>query len=282
MAYEIGTAAGHKDLLSKFKTFVEVTLPVGSRWTAMFSDLVSDNNEIIWKAPGLSGTEEIYMGLATYQDVTSDYYNWRVAGFTGYVAGNLFNTQPGFFGNYGCPLWNNSIPYWFVADGQRAIIFTKVQDTYNSVFLGKFLPYATPSQYPYPIAVGGMLSSPSATRYSASYSSWWKGATSNSFALRFVNGSPIVPYILPFANTDPTDNLRNTAPLSTDAVGYYGLHPLTLISVDNVYGEIDGLYMISGFNNAVENTVVIGGVTYVVLRDSRATGFKDYVALRLS
>jgi hypothetical protein len=38
-------------------------------------------------------------------------------------------------------------------------------------------------------------------------------------------------------------------------------------------GELDGVYFISGFGNASENTVTIGGVTYLVVQNCfRTTG----------
>jgi hypothetical protein len=48
-----------------------------------------------------------------------------------------------------------------------------------------------------------------------------------------------------------------------------------------VYGELDGIFMISGFNNAVENTFTLGGKSYVVMQDVSRTGFYDYYAMRL-
>jgi hypothetical protein len=49
-----------------------------------------------------------------------------------------------------------------------------------------------------------------------------------------------------------------------------------------IYGELDGIYYISGFQQGVENTLVIGGVTYVVMQDVYRTGFGDYFAIRMS
>ncbi len=38
----------------------------------------------------------------------------------------------------------------------------------------------------------------------------------------------------------------------------------------NVWGELDGIRYVSGFNNTSENTTVIDGVTHVVLGDCSA------------
>lgn len=237
-------------------------------------------HEIIWKAPGMSGTEEIFTGIKTYQSATSDYYNFSMGGFTGYIPLNSFETQAGSSAVMGCTLWNQAIDYWFVGNGQRVIVFIKILDVYESFYLGKYLPYATPNQYPYPLAVWASLPTASATRYdSTSLVSGFKGSRAN-FAIRAADGSWVNPDCSPY---NRTHQLRNTITLSTTTQGYYGLHSIVLsTSAPNVYGELEGLYYISGFNNATENTIVYNSITYIVFRDRRSVGFNDYIAVRLS
>lgn len=283
MSYEIGTASGHVDLIDKLVTFVTTKLPVAERWTVNVNDTDGNGERtVLFQAPGLSGTEQIFTGIYSYKSVSSDYYNVAVGGHTGYVPGNSFSAQPGYSGAYGVPLWNQAIPYWFVGNGQRAIVFAKIESVYTSFYIGKFLPYATPTQYPYPLFIGGMLTSASGTRYdNTSYTSWFMGNRANA-RMRFVDGNWRSPEIFPYQSSF---TLRNTNSDSNVASGYYGLHSLILsenvTGYVNTYGELDGVYFISGYNNAVENTVIIDGVTYVVLRDAYRTGFVAYIALRL-
>lgn len=296
MSYEIGTAAGHYDLLSKIRTFVETALPVAERWTLLRYDTSTVNHQVIWKAPGLSGTEEIFIGIKTYQSISGDYYNIKVNCFTGYVDANTYETQPGISPNGGVPLYNNTINYYFVANGQRLIVVANITASYQSFYLGKILPYATPSQWPYPVVVGSMMNGAQVYRYDNldylrawfyGYKNWGAPLYSTSnFKMRFVDGTwrPNVE-VLPF-NDGNTHVMRNTVTLSETASGYYGLHALILSENTsgyvNNYGEFDGVYMISGFNNSVENTLVIDGITYIVIRSGIRTGFEDYIALRLS
>ena len=282
MAYEIGTASGHYDLLDKLRTFLETTLPAAERWVVQRSDMVSANREVIWKAPGLSTNDPLYVGISTYQDVSTDYYNWKINGFSGYTSSNTFDTQPGAIASSGksIALWNQSIPYWFVGNGQRCIVFVKINNAnYMSLYLGKYFPYATPTQFPYPLAVGAMFNGQSATRYSVAMTSWFK----NNLAIRYIDGNWRTPQLFPYSDSV---TYRNTGATNAASTGYYGLHPITISENNtgyvNVYGELDGLYYISGFNNAPENTIVVGGVTYVVFKDNVATGLKDYVALKLA
>lgn len=237
------------------------------------------------------------MGIKTYQSISSDYYNIKVNCFTGYVAGNTYETQPGISPDGGVPLYNNTINYYFVANGQRLIVVADITASYQSFYLGKILPYATPSQWPYPVVVGAMMGSANTYRYDNLVypRAWfygykyWSAPLYGSFPslkMRFVDGTWRTNVeVLPF--NDGNDNIiRNTITLSETATDYYGLHTIVLSEYTtgyvNNYGEFEGVYMISGFNNSVENTLVIDGVTYVVIRSGVRTGFKDYIALRLS
>jgi len=44
---------------------------------------------------------------------------------------------------------------------------------------------------------------------------------------------------------------------------------------------LDGISYISGFNNAVENTLTVEGTDYIVIQDAGRNGFIDYYAMRL-
>ena len=57
--------------------------------------------------------------------------------------------------------------------------------------------------------------------------------------------------------------------------------PVILYETGNIYGEIDGVFMVSGYNQAVENIVQYGGDDYAVIHDVYRTGFDDYFTLRL-
>src|SRR5690606_14680768 len=67
----------------------------GMAWEVLRYDTVSTNRQLILKGHGYTGAEEIFLGWRTYHDVGADYYNLLAGVFTGYVAGNTFDTQPG-------------------------------------------------------------------------------------------------------------------------------------------------------------------------------------------
>lgn len=256
-----------------------VSNPLGANWTILEQDVASATRYWIAEAPGYVGPDgqvKAYVGMRAYQDVPSDYYNLSVATFTGYVPGNTFVTQPGYVES-GVPAHNQRIDYWLTVNDRRVAFALKVgTPVYESAYAGFALPYATPRQYPYPIVCGGMLTGIPATRFSdTAHSFAFKGNRTN-LKLRFVDGTYKTPYAWPWGNARlATQGIR---PAGT----YYPLPRVVLHdNAANIYGELDGIHFITGFDNVVENTLVIGGLTYVVIQDVWRTGFADYFALRL-
>ena len=124
-------------------------------------------SEALFKATGTSGTDAIYTGLRSEYDAANGWYNLFLNGYTGYDPNETsFFNQPGAINNWTNPVnldvpmvpcWNASMPYWFRATGRAFSFGVKVSTSYEGGYLGFILPYATPSQYPYPLAVGGSL-----------------------------------------------------------------------------------------------------------------------------
>lgn len=254
-------------------------------WTVLRYDTESDNRELILRGAGLSGTEEIYIGFMSYENVDNDYYNLAVAGFTGYVDGNSFDTQPGAL-ILGVPAHNQRIDYWLTLNAQRIALTMRVgTPVYETCYAGKFNAYARPSQYPYPLVVSGMLSSASATRFSdTSHAMGYRGNRAN-FRMRFNDGSWHQPDCWPWNNGYVAGNAY-VGGINTQQRPLNGYYPLNAIIINDsdlgVLGELDGLRHITGFDNAVENTTTDSdGNTWVVFQDVARTGFNDFYALRM-
>ena len=248
-------------------------------WTTLRYDVTSANRELILKGVGLSGTEEIYIGFRCYQSTGADYYNMTAAVFTAYIAGNTFSTQPG-VALSAFPCHNLRIDYWLAVNAQRITAGLKVgTPVYVTFYAGKFLPYTLPTQWPYPVAVGGMFLSEPATRFSdTSYSIPYKGNRSN-MQMRGIDGTYSSPYAWPWTAGEyltSTGQLRETGTI-------YTLQPVVLHNnAGTLHGELDGVFHVSGFQQGVENTLLIDGVNYVVMQDVYRTGFSDYFAIRMN
>lgn len=310
MALTIATASDHYDLVARIRTAASA-----QSWTELLVDTTSANHLIIWQAPGFSGTEQIFMGIRTNQDVTADYYNIEVFSLIGYVPGNSYNTQPG-YKSYGVPLWNHAIPFWLEVNPQRLVCVAIVQNVDMSFGVGKMFPYATPGQFPYPIVVFGMCPGPTIYRYSTTASDFTMGirgwhivpgyAWVGNISMRFIDGTQVIPEVYPYnlslggtpfvGGTPYAPFLRNTNTSDIVATGDYGIYPLILTDLvpantvtimgatGNLYGDLDGIFYIAGFNNATSNIITdtATSITYLVFRDGVKTSFNDYCALRLN
>jgi hypothetical protein len=300
MAVEIGTASNYLDLLEKFRVFITGASMGSQAWTQLAYDTQPDNvgKDLYLRGPGLSGNDQIFVQLRTVFSSLNDRYNLQINGATGFNAGLVpkYQNQPGHdAGELNMLLWNQAIPYWFVANGRRFIIVAKVSTTYQSMYGGFILPYGLPSEYPYPLMIGAM--SVGQRRWSATDNEYC-GFTNPAKTLRLRTHDG---FWLPFANVGndgsstpspryeqnvwPNRSFTNPRP-SPD--GVYTMNNFVLHSSEvnagasrNVFGEMQGIARISGFNNASENTQVVDGVTWVVFQDGFRTGSGNYFALAL-
>lgn len=279
MPHQIGFVDNSGGVLAHYKMLETIRdFAAANGWTVLRYDTAPANRELILKGVGYTGEEEIFVGFRTYQDAGADYYNLLAAVFTGYVPGNTFNSQPGARLS-GVPAHNNRIDYWLTLNPQRIALAMKVgTPVYESAYVGKCLPYGRPSQYPYPVVCSGMLTGAAATRFSSTAAAHSMGYTGNSPSLGLrSNDGWLNAYCYPWGN----DVLTGSSQIR-DTSDIYHLIPVELHdNSGNLWGALDGIHFISGFNNAVENTIDIDGDAYVVIQDAFRTGFTNYFAMRL-
>lgn len=298
-------------------------------------------SEVILKAPGNSGSEAIYTGIRSEYDAAAGWYNLFVNGYTGYDANeqSWFN-QPGALPGYGSgsytyaipmiPCWDTTMPYWFVASGRSFRFAVKVSTSYEGGYLGYILPYATPGQYPYPLAVGGSLVPQTSLRsleWRYSYANWRHGvypgpgcanyaADEGIWATLYLrnpdgewayfgnrgdsNPAPediygpaqgtTAPYlpsggwrsVWPHCMNDQWASGKR--PYRECLGGGYILQPCILMQRSpwaGVFGELEGTYAISGYQNSPENTTTFAGKTAVVFQHAYRNTVHEFWALSL-
>jgi hypothetical protein len=336
MAYEIGVATDYKDLLARMQDFlnnpgraiasgdtsISELQPMSSgefwqikRWNTNYD---GDNGiEMILQGLGSSGDDEIYIGVQTYYHAGDDYYNWRLQGFTGYSAGQDFDSQPGAMTdapNYNpkVTLWNSSIPYWFVGNGRRFAMIAKVSTVYVACYMGFLLPYGIPNQIPYPLAIGG-----SSVGYESDAKRWSGLAAehrnyydtsedgSDRSSLRVLNFGTWID-VFNYLNTETAGSAVSsvcTWPYmhsDNSSTGYYWNHwwellreniddsyPLFPVVIHgsspekNIYGELQGIYAIPGFGVSAEDEIEVNGDRYIVTQNVHRTGTHVYMAMKL-
>lgn len=287
------------------------TFAVTPPWTSLRR---VSGSEMIWQAPGNGGLDEIIVGAKTFDDVGTDYYDWRLGGFTAYNSGAPFNQQPGYLGGASqanpspiFTLWNSSIPYWIVANGRRVVVVAKVSANYMACYLGLLNTYMAPGAYPYPLVVGGNLcfssTEPATTdprwRWSNSaaemrnfaipFSSNLSLDSQSTLQLRLASGSwrgfdcnpneQTFGQVWPYAYVDSSGAWDWRPNLD----GGYPLFPIVLFDhTPNVYGELDGVQALTGFSQGAENTVTVGGIKYLVVQNIFRNTKSDFFAVRLT
>lgn len=120
-----------------------------------------------------SGSDQVYIGIRTYQNVGVDAFNWEVAGFTGYTASLEWKLQPGKStggegwiespgtinsgGNF-VPLDDASMTFWLNQNGRRVIGIVKCgTSSYMSFYAGFIDPFNTTTEHPYPMYIGSSV-----------------------------------------------------------------------------------------------------------------------------
>lgn len=288
-----GTATGHEDLLDKVVT--HLTTGLGTQnWTLLETD-TSITNEIhkYLKGPGLSGTDEIFVNIRTYKDIGLDRYNWGIRGAINYNNLNAFDTQPGVSPSGNMCLWDSSIPYQLIANGRRFILIAKISTTYHGCYCGFYLPYATSSEMPYPIAI--MTSAYSNNqRWSAgvyTVGGFWDPVAGSSYIRHFDGNWISIENYEARGDGQRSEYHSNCVwpfhwnnEIGVNQDGSYGILPAVIhgnYSGGNVYGELEGVYRVAGFSNAAEDILDIGADQYLVVQSVYRTNNRDYAAIKL-
>jgi len=296
-------ATDYSDLLAKLKTFI-----TANGWVSV----ASTSTEEYLRGTG-AGSDNIYIGIQKYSNVAADNYAWILQGYTGYVSGTGFHNQPNAIPTNppALPLWNTTIPYWFVCSGRRFIVVAKISTLYVVAYMGWILPYAVPAQWPYPHVIGGSTYAESSNgliplRYSTANgkmtafpipinsdssagtlamrdpaATWQRPLNANgteTLVYSYWDGSGVWPW-----NNRLIDNFGGWDHQEKTIDGAYQLTPavIHLESPRNVYGELDGVFHVSGRGQSAENIVQIDGVDHLVLQNVYRTSVDQYFAIKL-
>lgn len=299
MAVEIATATSHIDLYDRLLTFLQAAGPTGPGWTLLDNDTVTLS--ALFMAPGLTATEQIYMGFSVHANVPADIYAIGIWMFRAYNSALDHHSQPGTTTVVYMPIWNVGMPYWFVANAQRLVVVTKVSTTYQSLHIGKFLPYGPPSEYPQPYYLGGSVGD-AVTRWSTISEThraffdpggWqaislpagiWR-AVANFYENGGETSQTNTVYIWPYnGQINGGESMNRYRELRENLDGSYSVMPLVFVGTNpenDIYGEIDGVYAITGHNQASEDIINIGANNYLVFQNMHRTARYQYAALKL-
>lgn len=311
MSVAQGIADNYSDLLD---ILVTLLTSVGLNWSIIEDERVTSGKlHIILKGEGADTNQEIFVGIRKYLDSPNDLFGWRLQGFTGYQSGNEFHEQPGAITHISVtdaqsspsmPLWNTSIPYWIVANKSRFIVVAKISTVYEACYCGYILPFGSPSQFPYPLLIGGSSkgnlrydnTSDTHSHFPFSFGTTQPAATrlrDNSGAWKVINNSSTVGSyktsgIYPYSEKFSTYNGWGYQAPAPGSVVNYPLQPVipfdgdaTALYNGNIYGMLDGVFNVGGLSNSAENIITIDGDDYLVVQNCFRTTPYDYWALKL-
>ncbi|AEY69559.1 hypothetical protein AH2_00053 [Burkholderia phage vB_BceS_AH2] len=314
MAFTTGTAAHHADLIDKLRQWLVGT--VG--WTEMYWKLgasVTDETFLVVKGPGAGAGREVYVTLHATADAAAPYYSIGIRGAIGYQAGAAWGNNPGEGPPTYLNLWQNPINYWFYANARRFVIIAKCSTNYMSAYAGMFLPWADPTQYPFPLYVAadcgvktGWNTVNSARRMFCDPGYWNLGAgvirdtdgmwqnvlnqqqgNSNDFTYGQRRGAAY--FLWPWASgseNDFDDNgwagraSGNTVGGAVDAIvptkqGERLIVPAHINHTQRpALGALDGIYMPFGSGLVTEQTVAAGGKTLRAFQNIHRNSANDF------
>lgn len=159
MAVLIGTATDHLDFWDTLLDFLQNDpdlVAAGQNWDVAWQH--PTDPEIVLKGPGLSGDDQVLVGLARRDnELTAGESVIDMVGMTGVIPSasryfdhvNVTSRRPLFF------LDQNPMQYWIVANGRRFVVVLRISTIYQAGYAGLFMPYASPTAYPYPLFIGG-------------------------------------------------------------------------------------------------------------------------------
>lgn len=314
MAVEIsnGTTVPHAtgvlDLLAKLKTFA-----IANGWTA----LEDSAEKLVLQGSG-AGSDEIFVAISPYVNTGSNIYGWLLNGYTGYTDSlTTFYNQPGamsanFTGAGGppaFPIWNSSMPYWFIVNSRRIIVVAKVGTTIQCCYLGFLTPYAMPGQFPYPLVIAGSninnggfpvyndTSTGRAANFMFPSTQSITGQPSHALCYRMPSGSWNLLHNSQHGLNQIENSYNNYNGLWPWVSQKIGLERNTIdgspiltpavlqhrnSAVDKgVLGELDGVFHVPGFGQTAESIITYSGDDYLVVNNVYRTGNGDFAAIKL-
>jgi len=294
------------------------------RWNTNYD--AAGSYEMIAHGPGSTATDKIYIGIQTYFNAGTGYYNWRMAGFTGYTHGD--GIIPLFANQSGCTtgrwprmlMQNQPSNYWFVANGRRIIVVVEISSVYECCYLGFGLPYGLPTQFPYPLVIGGSSPADSSHLFSSVFSEHRSfmnpsgpsvagvcdsvtSDSGNSSTLKVLQGTSWIN----FCNRTGTTRyfVNNVWPFNsvvTEMVGVgwwwskikanidnsFPLFPCVMVlssPTNHIYGELQGCFALPGYTGAInvspKDTIEIDGITYIIFPTVNNAARDDFWALKM-
>ena len=219
--------------------------------------------------------------------------------YTGYSSSESWDTNLNASPETFTAAWNNDSVYWFVVNSRRIAGAWVVSTTMHSFYQGAILAYASPAEWPFPMASIGEKDDEEA--WNSTATQWTQGIvtpTTNNGHLRDVAGN--------WLSFNDANNGVSNFPFGANAGAgsartWWDAHenfpnddnqlvPITLLEpslanqplTGNTYGVLDGCFAVTGFNLTPQTLLTISAVEYLVVNDIFRNDRDDFWALELA
>jgi len=128
----------------------------------------SDCKQVILQNTGISGREQILIGIREWYYAAGAGYGWDLNGYREYSSGMLWGANGTQVGSTSynttwnkwaylpmVPMIDDTMYYWIYSDSNRIIVVIKVSSNYESCYLGHGRRFGSPAEYPTPLVVSG-------------------------------------------------------------------------------------------------------------------------------
>jgi hypothetical protein len=261
--------------------------------------------EVVLSNTGLSGQEDVIIGIRECFYAAGNFYHWDLNGYTTFLdtgewdqnaalhgMGIYGSTYNSFYRHPGLSLHDDTMSYWFYSNQQRFVVVAKVASNYEMCYLGFGRRFGNPGDYPYPLLVGGSNSGNRIAADASAYHTWflanprldnnfniwlldtgsayraWFGAVTNNLGLQ------VLPY----------DTWYNAGVLAPTLHGERIMTPVyytPYISTENsVYFDLDEVYHIAGTGIQSEDLINYSGDRYRVFQNGYRTEYYDYMCVK--
>lgn len=148
-------------------------LDQNSKGSDGITDAFPEDNlrEVILKNTGLSGNEQILIGIREWKYVAGNAWGWDLNGYLDVPSSWAGNKNDTGFTSYnstwkhwasgttsGLPilqLFDSTMYYWIYSTKERIVVIVKVGSSYFACYLGLGYRLGSPSEYPFPLLVAG-------------------------------------------------------------------------------------------------------------------------------
>lgn len=305
------------------------TVPTADRWTVLTNGGLqpalpgsgfATDGELYLQGQGSSGTDQIIVGFQTYRNVGNNVFGIHLAGYTAFDNTLSFLTMPGLSSiTPRVALDDNSFNVFFWVNARRIMAVARIGTTDICFHLGYILPFATSSQYPYPLMLSGSVQDDT---YNFQQNNFGQSSLPdpcpNGCTFRWIDGTwiPVAhftnnsgsrPTALGGANSNPylfwplRDNTTTDGAeisnvgselalftqysavspiISNSQINAFPLYPVTLENASQLIGVVDGMFVVPGQGLSAGDTITVSGTTYDVFHNTWRTEFPDFFCIK--